>query len=248
MMIGFYERLNDVIRINDIVRIGPERDNGHGVKVRDCTLADERSKVLFKFEADEILRRPVQLIPAQPGTQICRADPTSPSGPTVYRDQLIAWALCLDGEIRVVTPAGVNDGCGEPQEGIHVEMPDGKIVGVGEYTDPCAFDDADAMLRHFVRRAKGEDPRADEDNADAAWEAAEEALRKAEADFASAPADVDRPVIEALGDAQRAVLALEPRTIAQAVRQLELAVVDGELDGVDVPKLIARAKRLAGAS
>ncbi|KQX18121.1 MULTISPECIES: hypothetical protein [unclassified Sphingomonas] len=68
-----------------------------------------------------LLERPTQLIPAASGTSICHFNDEDS---TVYRAQVIAWALCADGEVRPVTPAGVND-CEDRAASIVVELPDG---------------------------------------------------------------------------------------------------------------------------
>lgn len=69
------------------------------------------------------------------------------------RTRVIAWALCFDGEVRPVTPNGVNDGNGRD---VYVELADGSIEAVGEWVDPCGFADADEMDRHYRRTAKTE--------------------------------------------------------------------------------------------
>lgn len=46
--------------------------------------------------------------------------------------------------------------------------------------------------------------------------------------------------------AQVALCRLEPQNVAQAVRQIEVALKDGELAGVDPWAIIERAKAIAG--
>lgn len=93
---------------------------------------------------------------------------------------------------------------------------------------------------------------ADQQHADL-WFAADEALRRAEADLEAAPLDTDEEEVDRLADvmfdARDALIALQPRTMVQALRRLELAMFDKTMvrTGVDFDALLADAKRLAEA-
>jgi hypothetical protein len=49
--------------------------------------------------------------------------------------------------VRPATPSGVNDAVHGPT---YVELPCGKVEGVGEWAEPSGFDSAELMLAHFV--------------------------------------------------------------------------------------------------
>lgn len=69
-----------------------------------------------------LCERPIQIMPAPAGTSVCHF---GPDDWTVYRRPVIAWAICADGEVRPVTPAGVNDSDDSSTQ-VVVEMPDGR--------------------------------------------------------------------------------------------------------------------------
>ena len=81
-----------------------------------------------------------------------------------------------------------------------------------------------------------------------AWIKAEAAIVEAEAAIAASSGadEVVRPLVDRWWKAQVALCQLEPQNIAQAVRQIEMALKDGELAGVDAWAIVDRAKALAG--
>lgn len=143
----FFDHSHGYLRpISHIAVIGPEdRKPGKAIMRRLKMKGEDDWTDLLKYQADGILQTPVQLIPAEPGTRVIRVFDQEPK---VWYARVIAWALCLDGEIRAVTPNGINDGIGYDGEA-YVEMPTGEIEAVGEWTDPCRFDSADDMIKHF---------------------------------------------------------------------------------------------------
>jgi hypothetical protein len=146
-MLGFVETLDSrgAVRIDDIERIGSEVPNAHDVMLRKVHMRDGRSFDTFSHENGGLLTRPTQIIPALPGTSIISVwleDPAS----VIMRTSVIAWALCLDGEVRPVTPGGVWTGI---HRTTHVELPDGSIEGVSDWAEPAAFKDAADMVAHF---------------------------------------------------------------------------------------------------
>ena len=182
MLSGFHDTLigaTGAIPIGDIVRIDDERRNEHGVMLRRVRMRDGTSFDTFATENRGLLQRPVQLVPAQPGTSVVRAY-VREEPPEILRTPVIAWALCLDGEVRAVTPNGVNDGL---EQDTYVELPTGQIEAVGEWCDPCGFRDArlDARALHpdIQRRAGMSD--AAIDTPEAAWEDYHAAALRAQA-------------------------------------------------------------------
>ncbi|MEG3144238.1 hypothetical protein U1839_06185 [Sphingomonas sp. RT2P30] len=162
-MSGFirtYSPDGTAIAVDQILRIGPEKatsERRHAVC--STTTRDGKGYGLHPTEVDELMRRPLQLIPALPGINLVNIDthPTDGVYGATYRYPVIAWALCMDGEIRVVTPNGVNDGASDDREnGFHVEMPDGSIHSVGSYSEPSFATDI-AELERELRKPRWAD-------------------------------------------------------------------------------------------
>lgn len=59
-------------------------------------LSNGEDLVADSSDVSILLERPVHLIPASPGTSICHLNSEDWS---IYRAQVIAWALCADGEV-----------------------------------------------------------------------------------------------------------------------------------------------------
>lgn len=136
------------IPLSAIHRVGGARANAHGVKMHrlETALDGEFERFsLFESEHEELMRRPIQLTPAEPGTRLCHVT-ASGTEPGIWKTPVTAWAICLDGQVRPVTPAGVNDGCGEPAEGFYVEMPDGTIEATSEWADTTHYPNAEALF------------------------------------------------------------------------------------------------------
>lgn len=76
---------------------------------------------------EALMRRPVQIMPVDPAYILVRFGCDS-SGPWHFRDPILAWALCYDGEIRPVTRDGVDGGI-PFDEPVYVQMPDGTMEG-----------------------------------------------------------------------------------------------------------------------
>ena len=132
-MIGFLGRHSGgAININAIQHIGPSRE------IRRLHGVERRFPVFFKGEKgyssielpdyclSDLYARPVQLVAAEVGARLLS---TGMDGDKYYcaATALIAWALCIDGTTRPVTPAGVDDGGDEPPGGWWIELPSGGI-------------------------------------------------------------------------------------------------------------------------
>jgi hypothetical protein len=94
-----------------------------------------------------LVSAPLQLIPAQPGILALYAS-FDGDGSYVHKTPVIAWALCFDGSVRVVTPAGVDDGHVWEDGHGYILMPDGTIEGVGAYLDQRSFKTLEDWLAH----------------------------------------------------------------------------------------------------
>ena len=154
-MIGLVETLSlrGAGRLDDIDRIEEEHPNAHGVMLRRVVLKNGASFDTFAHEGSALMARPVQLLAAQPDASIIWHY-TDEAGSHLEREPLIAWALCLDGEIRAVSPSGVKN---PSKSEVFVEMPGKRIHSVGEHGDIAWFDDAAAMLEHFRAKASGKE-------------------------------------------------------------------------------------------
>ncbi|MFV0922761.1 hypothetical protein ACR720_04645 [Sphingomonas parapaucimobilis] len=109
---------------------------------------EETSDEISEYTHSNIMAHPLQLLPAEPGTKALRAYADG-GDEGVDKTPVIAWALCFDGSIRIVTPAGVDDGRMWRDGTGYVEMPDGTVHAVGEL-DYVSFDSVDAYLKHEI--------------------------------------------------------------------------------------------------
>lgn len=101
------------------------------------------------FAYGRLASQPLQLIPATPGIEAMTVG-FDDDEPYVNRAPVIAWARCFDGSVRIVTPAGVDDGHIWKEGQGYVLMPDGSVHAVGEYLDVCRFDTLAAYVAHEV--------------------------------------------------------------------------------------------------
>ncbi len=157
-MIGFIETASSggMVPISAIIRIGEERVGKDKIELRTAKLFDGSKFDLLEHDIAEIRSRPAQIIPSEPGTQFVRAAIGGTLAESVIvAEPVIAWALCLDGAVRPVTPQGV---CGGASfwDDHYVEMPAGDIYAVGDVSEPSSFTDRDEMLRRFFADAVAE--------------------------------------------------------------------------------------------
>ncbi len=159
-MIGLFDAdwrtsypLDRIVRLTDLGKIDHSRQYAMSLK------GEQSSMTIGEHARDRIVSHPLQLMPAQPGTYALH--PYDDEGSVkIGKTPLIAWALCFDGSIRIVTPQGVDDGHLWREGQGYVLMPDGTVQAVGEYLDYCEFDTIDAYLAHEVgeRAAKTVQP------------------------------------------------------------------------------------------
>lgn len=133
-----------------LVKISPPRDNGRSSDVvtltfSDGTTADEPAPCV-----DKLLKRPVQIMPAEPGISLLHASVSDSAGSLLIKTPVIAWALTVGGEVRPVSPAGVDDDGCEPEDGLFIEMPDGRVFAIDGWAEHYSFNNADAYLQYVV--------------------------------------------------------------------------------------------------
>ena len=137
MLTGFFQpsrsQTPDAVALHEITSIGSliEPAKGAAYQLIHLRGGDDASVRAYPAEVEALMKRPAQLLPAEPGSKLLYVGFDEDS-PWVMRTPLIAWALCLDGFIRPVSPAGVDDGDLSPEYGWFVEFPSGGIHTVGE--------------------------------------------------------------------------------------------------------------------
>ena len=118
---------------------------------------DRSTAIVTQREFEALMRQPLQLMPAQPGTTLLRPYFPETGDLQIFATDVIAWALCVDGVVRPVTPGGVNDGGddeGNLQTGVFVELPGGKLEGVGADTEPSGYANIAEMRADLTERFK----------------------------------------------------------------------------------------------
>ncbi|MHA0330301.1 hypothetical protein [Sphingomonas melonis] len=133
-------------KIDKIVEAGTDK---HGQNQYRLFVEGEPSCDLSGFAYTRIASTPLQLVPANPGIEALQVS-FDGDGPYVNRSPVIAWARCFDGSIRIVTPAGVDDGHMWKDGQGYVLMPDGSVHAVGEYLDVCGFESLEKYIAHEV--------------------------------------------------------------------------------------------------
>ena len=152
-MIGFHstDSMDRYLRLEDIAGFGARKHSMHP-KVLHAKLQNGDTVEVSYQERASILRRPVQLIPAEAGLSIVTAGADVVDGsPWMDIEPLIAWALCLDGEVRAVGPDGVS--C-DDERATYVKFPDGTVRGIGQWSDPCRFKTVEEMRDHFAAQER----------------------------------------------------------------------------------------------
>lgn len=119
-MNSFHQFGNHEVAINAIVSMRHFK-RGETDWAYKVTLADGQEFVADSSDVALLRERPTQIMPAASGTMVCHF---ASEGEAIYRREVIAWALCMDGEVRPVTPAGIND-CEDASAPVVVELPNG---------------------------------------------------------------------------------------------------------------------------
>ncbi len=128
-MIGMFDTMNDkrTFALADIKTIGPRQPGAAQLHFCELTFRNGDDVRLLDVEAQELLERPIQIMPAEAGTQIvCLLDDDE-----VYYKPVIGWALCFDGQVRPMTPAGVDKsymGGSDTHGASYIRMPSGVVM------------------------------------------------------------------------------------------------------------------------
>jgi hypothetical protein len=128
-MIGMFETMNDkrTFALADIRMIGPRKLGAAQLYFCELTFRNGDDVRLLDAEAQELLERPIQIMPAEPGTQIvCLLEEDE-----VYYKPVIGWALCFDGQVRPMTPAGVDKsymGSSDTYGASYIRLPSGVVM------------------------------------------------------------------------------------------------------------------------
>lgn len=156
-MIGILHTMRGFVPLHMVSSVST-RTNEHGVEMADVRLLDGSTREQLGGSWNDFMRSAVQIIPAEPGTNLIHMDGGSEAD--IFFTPVIAWALCVDGELRPVTPSGVGDSCGEPGVGWHVLMPDGRVTAASSWNDGLS-DDQDRKIRsafETLQRSLGNRP------------------------------------------------------------------------------------------
>lgn len=95
--------------VSDIFEVHPPRQiETLQYETHRVDLRDGRSTEVSIVDVKRFVEGPIQLIPADQGTAFLY--PGENVDDPVHISTIVGWALCADGSVRAVTPAGVDDG------------------------------------------------------------------------------------------------------------------------------------------
>lgn len=158
-MIGLVETLDGICALADIKSV-QHVDRVEG-RAEQYVLHRHSVGVPMKMFAHgyrELEARPVQIIPAEPGTKLIRVFGGLSRGevPVADKSPILAWAICVDGLIRPVTPSGVSRGFNPDGKADwfpdYVEMASGGIYELGNDGDFECLDNVDEVIAREHRR------------------------------------------------------------------------------------------------
>ena len=146
----FRSMVSDWHPLSEIHAIGPLVQTVGQMRFAIVTMKNGEDIRVADYELEELLHRPLQIMPADRGTKLVHylIDAT----PEHWTVPLSGWALCMDGITRPMTAGGVVCDSSEHPYGVFVQMADGTVTQVGPNGDE--HDDADMMLRVLVWRAR----------------------------------------------------------------------------------------------
>jgi hypothetical protein len=156
-MIGILDTMRGFVPLHMVSSV-TTRTNEHGVDMADVRLIDGSTREQLGGSWNDFMRSAVQITPAEPGTNLIHMN--SGGEADIFFTPVIAWALCVDGEMRPVTPSGVGDSCGEPPNGWHTLMPDGRVVAASSWNDGLSDEQTSIVRRAFeaLQRSLGNRP------------------------------------------------------------------------------------------
>lgn len=119
--------------------------------------SDAAALRLFAHEYNDLMMRPVQIMPAEPGTRLILVY-SLPCDETAMADTdpVLAWALCMDGQVRPVLPSGVRRDFRFNDQNVwhpdYVQLPNGKIYQFGLETDPGVYASIEEVIDTETKR------------------------------------------------------------------------------------------------
>jgi hypothetical protein len=160
-VIGLVESCGDVCTLTDIKSVQHiyERPRQAEHYLLQLHSGGEPLK-LFAFDYAALEARPVQLMPVEPGTRVITVygGHAENEKPIVDKAPIIAWALCIDGQVRPVTPAGVSRGFNPASSGNwypeYLELPNGAIHQFGYDAEPEDFMSVAMVIERETRRQR----------------------------------------------------------------------------------------------
>ena len=160
-MIGLVESCGDVCTLADIKAVQHIYERPRQAEHYLLQLHSGREPLkMFAFDYAALEARPVQLMPAEPGTRLLTVfvGQTEDEVPFVDKLPVIAWALCIDGQVRPVTPAGVVRGFNPASSGNwypdYLELPNGAIHQFGYDAEPEDFVSVAMVIERETRRQR----------------------------------------------------------------------------------------------
>lgn len=158
-MIGLVESYGEICTLSDIKAVQHQYQTPRHAEHYLLQLHSGGEPLkLFAFDYAALEARPVQLMPVEPGTRLITVygGLAEDEKPLLDKAPIIAWALCIDGQVRPVTPAGVSRGFNSANSGNwypeYLELPNGAIHQFGYDAEPENFVSVAAVIERETRR------------------------------------------------------------------------------------------------
>jgi hypothetical protein len=160
-MMGLVESCGDVCMLSDIKAVQHHYQSPRHAEHYLLQLHSGGEPLkLFAFDYAALEARPIQLMPVEPGTLLITVfgGPAENEAPFVDKAPIIAWALCFDGQVRPVTPAGVSRGFNPASSGNwypeYLEFSNGAIHQFGYDAEPEDFGSVAVVIERETRRQR----------------------------------------------------------------------------------------------
>jgi hypothetical protein len=160
-MMGLFESCGDVCTLSDIKAVQHIYERPRQAEHYLLQLHSGREPLkMFAFDYAALEARPVQLMLAEPGTRFLTVfvGQTEDEVPFVDKLLVIAWALCIDGQVRPETPAGVVRGFNPASSANwypdYLELPDGAIHQFDYDAEPENFESVAVFISRETRRQR----------------------------------------------------------------------------------------------
>lgn len=116
-----------------------------------------QAATLFPHDYTDLMMRPVQIIPAEPGTRLILVySLPCDEVASADADPVLAWALCMDGQVRPILPSGVRRDFRFNDQNVwhpdYVQLPDGKIYQFGLESDCGVYASIEEVIDTETKR------------------------------------------------------------------------------------------------